>query len=104
MLDRTARDRPSAAINEAWRAVGAGLSRHPSLLLAVSGGPDSLAMLVGLAKLREAGLLDASLSAQTIDHGLRPEAAAEAAMVGEVCAELGVKFNGHQAWSQALCS
>jgi tRNA(Ile)-lysidine synthase len=94
MLDRIAPDWPSAAINEAWRAVGAGVSRYPSLLLAVSGGPDSLAMLVGLAQLREAGLLDASLGAQTIDHGLRPEAAAEAAIVGEVCAELGVKFKG----------
>jgi tRNA(Ile)-lysidine synthase len=86
-------DRPSAAISDAWRTVGASLSRHSSLLLAVSGGPDSLAMLVGLAKLREAGLLDATLSVQTIDHGLRPEAAAEAAMVGEICADLGVTFN-----------
>lgn len=51
----------------------------PPLALAVSGGPDSLAMLL-LAS--EAGL-DATVL--TVDHGLRPEAASEAAYVAEVC-------------------
>ncbi len=78
--------------SDAWRAVGSDLSSHATLLLAVSGGPDSLAMLVGLAKLRDARLLASKLSVQTIDHGLRPESADEAKMVGEVCKELGVPF------------
>lgn len=48
--------------------------------LAVSGGPDSLAMLV-LA--HGAGL---EIRVLTVDHGLRPEAAAEAEYVAAICA------------------
>jgi tRNA(Ile)-lysidine synthase len=51
----------------------------------VSGGADSLALLL-LAH----GALPGRVIAATVDHGLRPEAAAEAAMVARVCAELGV--------------
>lgn len=92
-LAETSSETTNDTISDAWRAVGSDLSsNHSSLLLAVSGGPDSLAMLVGLAKLRDARLLACKLSVQTIDHGLRPEAADEAKMVGEVCAELGVPF------------
>ena len=60
-----------------------------TLGLAVSGGSDSLAMLALAAEIRthEGGL---SLAAVTVDHGLRPEAAAEADQVGRVCRELGV--------------
>lgn len=53
--------------------------------LAVSGGPDSLALLL-LAQAARPG----RIAAATVDHGLRPESAAEAAMVAKVCAGLGV--------------
>lgn len=53
--------------------------------LAVSGGPDSLALLL-LAAAARPGLVEAA----TVDHGLRPESAAEAAMVAELCAKLNV--------------
>lgn len=55
------------------------------LALAVSGGPDSLALL----RLAQAALPD-RIAAATVDHGLRAESAAEAAHVGAVCARLGV--------------
>jgi tRNA(Ile)-lysidine synthase len=58
------------------------------VLLAVSGGPDSLALLL-MATIwsRDSGT---PVFAATVDHGLRPDAAEEAAYVGEVSAALGV--------------
>ncbi len=53
--------------------------------LAVSGGGDSMAMLHLMA-----GLAGRRLAVATVDHGLRPEAAAEAAQVGVVCGGLGL--------------
>lgn len=53
--------------------------------IAVSGGPDSLALLL-LAAAARPGLIEAA----TVDHGLRPESAAEAAMVADVCGKLGI--------------
>jgi tRNA(Ile)-lysidine synthase len=58
------------------------------LLLAVSGGPDSLTMLL----LAHASMPE-RVSAATVDHQLRPEAAAEAAYVAELCARLGVQHD-----------
>lgn len=54
--------------------------------LAVSGGPDSLALL-----LLAAAALPGEVEAATVDHGLRPESAAEAAAVADVCAALSVR-------------
>ena len=53
--------------------------------IAVSGGPDSLALLL-LAQAAMPGRIEAA----TVDHGLRPESADEAAMVANVCRGLGV--------------
>ncbi|MFM8542090.1 MAG: tRNA lysidine(34) synthetase TilS [Chakrabartia sp.] len=52
--------------------------------LAISGGPDSLALLL----LAKASLPD--IVAATVDHGLRPEAADEARFVAQICANLSV--------------
>ncbi|WP_305098063.1 tRNA lysidine(34) synthetase TilS [Croceibacterium aestuarii] len=53
--------------------------------LAVSGGPDSLAMLL-LAHAAMPGEFEAA----TVDHGLRAEAAEEAAFVARICAARGI--------------
>ena len=53
--------------------------------VAVSGGPDSLALLL-LAAAARPGLIEAA----TVDHGLRPESGAEAEMVASICAKLDV--------------
>lgn len=59
--------------------------------LAVSGGADSLALLL-LAH----ALLPGRIEAATVDHGLRPEAAAEAELVARLCAGLGVPHAIHR--------
>ena len=52
-----------------------GLERGARILCAVSGGPDSMALLDVLARLRSK--LGFELVAHGVDHGLRAEAAAE---------------------------
>ncbi|NBC37822.1 tRNA lysidine(34) synthetase TilS [Novosphingobium sp. FSY-8] len=53
--------------------------------VAVSGGPDSLALLLMAAQARPG-----AVRAATVDHGLRADSAAEAAMVADLCARIGV--------------
>jgi len=53
--------------------------------IAVSGGPDSLALLL-LAAAARPGLIEAA----TVDHALRPESRAEAELVAGICEKLGV--------------
>ncbi len=54
-----------------WRGV-------PAIVLAVSGGPDSIALMWLAARWRRALARGPRLIAVTVDHGLRPEAGAEA--------------------------
>ncbi|HEX3423250.1 MAG TPA: tRNA lysidine(34) synthetase TilS [Sphingomicrobium sp.] len=53
--------------------------------LAISGGPDSLALLLLAAEARPL-----RVEAATVDHALRSESRAEAEMVAQVCERLGV--------------
>jgi len=66
-----------------------GLSQERALLVAVSGGPDSVGLLALLAEWAR-GPGRPQLHAATVDHGLRPEAAAEADAVAGLCHRLGV--------------
>lgn len=75
-------DRFRTDLDVLWPFVGDGGAR---LGLAVSGGGDSLAMLL-LAH----ALLPGRIEAATVDHGLRPESKAEAELVARHCARLGV--------------
>jgi tRNA(Ile)-lysidine synthase len=50
----------------------------PAIILAVSGGPDSIALMWLAARWRGAHKRGPRLVAVTVDHGLRPEAAREA--------------------------
>lgn len=63
-------------------------SRH--LLLAVSGGPDSLALLITVAGWLNRAGRKARVSIATVDHGLRAESTAEAEAVARISAGLGL--------------
>ena len=67
-------------------AVAASFERLPGrILVAVSGGVDSLALLLSASEVAGGRLGVASL-----DHGFRPESADEAERVGEHARTLGV--------------
>jgi tRNA(Ile)-lysidine synthase len=66
------------------------LAHVSSVVLAVSGGPDSTALLLLAARWRAALKKGPQLLAVTVDHQLRPEAAAEARAVKRLARELGV--------------
>ena len=57
-----------------------------TILLAVSGGSDSLALLRLMSALAPCSAL--TLYVATVDHALRPEAAEEARRVGAICSDL----------------
>lgn len=85
------RDTPLSAAEA--DALFAGLADRPALVLAVSGGPDSTALLVLAARWRARLTSGPQLHAVTIDHGLRKESAKEAAAVAGLAKKLGV---GHR--------
>jgi tRNA(Ile)-lysidine synthase len=62
----------------------------PALVLAVSGGPDSVALMWLAARWRRGLKRGPDLIAVTIDHGLRPEAALEARDVKRLAASLDI--------------
>jgi tRNA(Ile)-lysidine synthase len=64
-----------------WRGV-------PAIVLAVSGGPDSIALMWLAARWRRALARGPRLIAVTVDHGLRPGAAAEAREVKRLARSL----------------
>jgi tRNA(Ile)-lysidine synthase len=76
---------PSIALVTRFRRdVEALANASGSLGLAVSGGPDSLALL-----LLAAAAFPGRVAAATVDHGLRRESAIEALHVEDICARVG---------------
>ena len=67
------------------------LQDFSKIALAVSGGSDSAAMLHLVAQWAARQNSHVSLAVLSVNHGLRPEAAAECAQVGEWCKNLGLK-------------
>jgi tRNA(Ile)-lysidine synthase len=61
----------------------------PELAIAVSGGPDSLALTLLADRWARAG--GGSIVALTVDHRLRPESAVEAAQVGQWLTARGIR-------------
>lgn len=61
------------------------------VLVACSGGPDSSALLVALARL--SAELECGLHAASVDHGLRASAGADVEIARDLAAELGIAFH-----------
>jgi tRNA(Ile)-lysidine synthase len=72
------------------KALFADLAHLPVLILAISGGPDSTALLVLAARWRATLKTGPKLVAVTVDHGLRPESAREADAVKRLARKLGL--------------
>jgi len=70
------------------------LPRGASVLVACSGGPDSVALAGALA--RCAPEFAIRLAVGHVDHGLRPESARDAEHVREVARQLGLPFHLHR--------
>ncbi|MFJ7438421.1 tRNA lysidine(34) synthetase TilS [Methylorubrum thiocyanatum] len=77
----------SASLDERLAHALAPILDRPAVkvLLAVSGGPDSTALLHAAARSGRTGLCVA-----TVDHALRPDSAEEAVAVGRLAARLGL--------------
>jgi tRNA(Ile)-lysidine synthase len=84
----TEKDSPIAAAE--LKSLFSDLEQFPALVLAVSGGPDSTALMVLAARWRKSLSKKPTLIAVTVDHGLRAESKREAAAVGRLARRLGI--------------
>ena len=75
-------------------ALAAGLPQHgfwsAPVVVAVSGGADSVALLLGLHRLAQGQGIESRLVVAHARHDLREEAAADAAFVADLAARLGI--------------
>jgi tRNA(Ile)-lysidine synthase len=81
---------PQPLAAEAARQLFEPIARFSHLAVAVSGGPDSLALLHLLARWRAERGHQPDVTVLTVDHGLRPGSRDEALMVGRMAAGLGL--------------
>jgi tRNA(Ile)-lysidine synthase len=89
-VNRSARTADQALREDEANALFSGLENSRGLVLGVSGGADSTALLVLAARWAKNLKRAPKLVAVTIDHGLRAEAAREAAAVKRLARRLGV--------------
>ncbi len=89
MRPPTVRPRPPLALDEA-RALFAPFAQASAVLLAVSGGPDSTALMHLAAAAARADPRLPPLAVATVDHGLRPGSRAEAEAVHGAAGALGL--------------
>src|SRR5690349_1256045 len=75
----------TATIDRFRRDLDGLIGTDATIGIAVSGGPDSLALLLMAAEARPM-----NVEAATVDHALRPESRAEAELVAGICERLGV--------------
>jgi len=84
------RDNVTAISQSEAKVLFADVKSAKALVLAVSGGPDSTALMVLAARWRKALKRGPELIAVTVDHGLRAEAKREARAVARLAKELGI--------------
>ena len=75
----------TALLDRFRRELDALISPEEPIGFAVSGGPNSIALLLLAAEVRPL-----KVEAATVDHALRPESRAEAEMVASLCERIGV--------------
>ncbi len=83
----------AAAVSQAAAAAAlAPLAQANALLLAVSGGPDSTALMILAARWAQVRP-SPRLEVATVNHGLRTEAASESHAVAELCQRYGLRHH-----------
>lgn len=90
MPGRVMVEKPAPITIAEAKALFADLAEPPALLLAVSGGPDSVALMWLAARWRDGLKVKPKLFAATVDHGLRREAHKEALAVARLARRLKI--------------
>lgn len=88
LLEALPARRRTTLVRALRRGLSAAQAFSGQLIVGCSGGPDSTALLLGLAALREP--LKLSLHVVAVDHGLRPAAVGEAQAVCALAQRLGL--------------
>ena len=71
-----------------------GIPDDAAIVLAVSGGPDSMALLHGAARLVKTDARRWRLTVAHLDHALRSDSADDARFVADAAEDLGLRFEG----------